>query len=457
MNPFWQERPLCGASIGAYLPDHGHLEPVSFGGIVKVDDREYGMSVHHMLEPPTDEEDSDSDMDDQANQGAQRSSARTLRSTPPHLSTIANHDHGYLSDLSSVSSGGSDDDGYESSDFESDVSEDEDAGDRPGVAVSSFYNVQVTQPAFGDAVAEDLHADDATTEELDEDHLSSYKLGKIYASSGLRRLNEGGKRYEIDWALLELDPPRLQPYNLVQGGRRHCKSPVSFIPELKTPVCRRDSLYTAEEDWYPTEIMPASNFANLEVHCLGRTSGLKTGIISAAQSFVKIKGRRNFSLSWTVVGDFGIGGDSGAWIVSNTTGQVAGHVLAERTGLTYMCAMHLLFDDIRQTLKACSISLPGASATITAMDELDTSARQGAVHTTLPTREKIAFARDISFPSEDADERRRFYESSASRARKSKVADTTAMKLRSQQRIVGGRRFFPIEEKTHPPKKETQV
>ena len=212
---------------------------------------------------------------------------------------------------------------------------------------------------------------------------------------------------------------------------------MSFVPELKAPVCRRDNLYTAEEDWYPTEIIPASNFANLEVHCLGRTSGLKTGIISAAQSFVKIKGRRNFSLSWTVVGGFGVGGDSGAWIVSNTTGQIAGHVLAERTGLTYMCAMHLLFDDIRQTLKACSISLPGASASITMADQYDTSATPGVMYATLPTREKINLTRDISFPSEDSDGRRRFYESSASRARKGKVTDnTTAVKM-SKPRTTG--------------------
>lgn len=428
MNPFWQERPLCGASIGAYLPDHGHLEPCSLGGIIKVDEKEYGMSVHHMLEPPTDEEgsdnDSDSDIDEQANQGAHRSSARAPEPTLSRLLKNTSNDHGYMSDLSSVSSADSDDDGYESSDFESDVSVDEDAGDKPGIAASSSNTVQVTQPAFGDAVAEDLHADDATTEELDEDHLSSYKLGKVYASSGLRRWNEGGKRYEIDWALLELDPPRLQPYNLIQGGRRHCKSPVSFVPDLKPPICRRNSLYAAEEDWYPTEIIPASNLANLEVHCLGRTSGLKTGIISAAQSFVKIKGRRNFSLSWTVVGDFGIGGDSGAWIVSNTTGQVAGHVLAERTGLTYICAMHLLFDDIRQTLRACSISLPGAGATIDGVHELDASAEQGIVYTALPTRERIGYA-----GADDADGRRRFYESSASRARQNKVGEKTAAQM----------------------------
>ncbi|KAH0283401.1 hypothetical protein KCU62_g9068, partial [Aureobasidium sp. EXF-3399] len=405
MNPFWQERPLCGASIGAYLPDHGHLEPVSFGGVIKVDDREYGMSVHHMLEPPTDEEDSgDSDQY-----------------------------HDYMSDLSSVSSTDSDNDGYESSDFESDVSEDEDAGDRPGITALSSRTVQVTQPAFGDAVAEDLHADDATTEELDEDHLSSYKLGKVYASSGLRRWNEGGKRYEIDWALLELDPPRLQPYNLIQGGRRHCKSPVSFIPDLKPPVSRRNNLYSADEDWYPTSIIPCSQLANLSVHCLGRTSGLKTGIISAAQSFVKIKGRRNFSLSWTVVGDFGIGGDSGAWIVSNVTGQVAGHVLAERTGLTYICAMHLLFEDIQQTLSACRISLPGADAAIAGVDPMDASGNKAAVMlTTMPTRKEVGSGGD-----DIVDGRKRFYQSSASRAReKSKVSDAAEVAA-SKVRTLG--------------------
>ena len=48
-NPYYQERPACGASIGAYL-DKQHLPPVSFGGTVLVDGEPYGMSVHHMLE-----------------------------------------------------------------------------------------------------------------------------------------------------------------------------------------------------------------------------------------------------------------------------------------------------------------------------------------------------------------------------------------------------------------------
>lgn len=432
MNPFWQERPLCGASIGAYLPDHGHLEPVSFGGIVKVDDKEYGMSVHHMLEPPTDEEEStdsesDSDIDEQADQGATRSSARTSGQTLPRLATESNHDHGYMSDLSSVSGADSDDDGYISSDFESDVSEDEGAGDRPGVTMSSSTTIQVTQPAFGDAVAEDLHADDATTEELDEDHLASYKLGKVYASSGLRRWNQDGRRFEIDWALLELEPPRLQPYNLIQGGRRHCKSPVSFKPDLKFPICRRNNLYAAEEDWYPTSIIPSSQLANLAVHCLGRTSGLACGTISAAMSFVKIKGRKSFSLSWTVVGDFGVGGDSGAWIVSNTTGQVAGHVLAERQGLTYICAMSLLFEDIRDTLRVGRISLPGAEKVVASASQVDKVDRaEGVMYTTaLPARERMGFS-----TAQKGDGKRFFDPGPASRT-KSKAAEAAISKPRT--------------------------
>lgn len=208
MNPFWQQRPLCGASIGAYLPSYGHLEPVSLGGIVEIDDRQYGMSVHHMLEPPSDDDDDDdraseTDSDNEVIEGAARSSARSIKHKFLDAPTGHEQDDGYMSDLSSVSSADPDDD-YESSDFESDVSEDEDIGDRPGIMFASNKTVQITQPAFDDAVAENLHADDATTEELDEDHLASYRLGKVYASSGLRRWNQDGRRYEIDWALLEV-------------------------------------------------------------------------------------------------------------------------------------------------------------------------------------------------------------------------------------------------------------
>jgi hypothetical protein len=60
LNPFHQERPLCGASIGAYVGDK-HLPPVSYGGVVNVDGEPYGMTVHHLLDAPSDEDDSEFD------------------------------------------------------------------------------------------------------------------------------------------------------------------------------------------------------------------------------------------------------------------------------------------------------------------------------------------------------------------------------------------------------------
>lgn len=50
-NPGYQERPQNGASIGAWVGDK-HLPPVSFGGLIIVDDKPYGMTVHHMLDDP---------------------------------------------------------------------------------------------------------------------------------------------------------------------------------------------------------------------------------------------------------------------------------------------------------------------------------------------------------------------------------------------------------------------
>lgn len=43
MNPYHQERPVCGASIGAFRGQH--LPPVSYGGVVLVDDEPLGMST----------------------------------------------------------------------------------------------------------------------------------------------------------------------------------------------------------------------------------------------------------------------------------------------------------------------------------------------------------------------------------------------------------------------------
>jgi hypothetical protein len=54
MNPFHQQKPLCGASIGAYNGEH--LPPVSYGGVILVDDEPVGMTVHHLLDAPSDDE-----------------------------------------------------------------------------------------------------------------------------------------------------------------------------------------------------------------------------------------------------------------------------------------------------------------------------------------------------------------------------------------------------------------
>ena len=51
INPEYQERPGNGASIGAWIGDR-HLPPVSLGGLVMVDNKPYGMTVHHMLDDP---------------------------------------------------------------------------------------------------------------------------------------------------------------------------------------------------------------------------------------------------------------------------------------------------------------------------------------------------------------------------------------------------------------------
>ena len=56
----YQAIPGSGASIGAFV-NHHHLPPVSFGGTILVDERPYGMTVHHMLDNPSDDEASEDD------------------------------------------------------------------------------------------------------------------------------------------------------------------------------------------------------------------------------------------------------------------------------------------------------------------------------------------------------------------------------------------------------------
>lgn len=335
-NPDYQSQPLCGASIGAYKEEE-HLPPVSFGGIVTVDGKSYGMSVHHMLEPDEQDEEEDDD-DDEAD-----SDTASLVSMDDNAEPLLSDDDTTVKHLSVAS----------------DLSFDEEAqtdGDMGGVAPGDGTDIEITQPALDDAISQNLHADDDDEDSdedsgVDEDHILSYKLGQVHASSGLKRSamqgTEGGYKgisaslpQEIDWALFELLPPRVHAYNIVQGGHKFC-----------------DVQVDNQVDCYPVAIKSSSELAGVRVHCLGRTSGLASGVISSTMELLKLHGRTTFSASWTVHGGFGVGGDSGAWVIGSD-GKVCGHVLAERAGRTYICPMELLFTDMKDTLGAENIALP---------------------------------------------------------------------------------------------------
>ncbi|EME84391.1 uncharacterized protein MYCFIDRAFT_207262 [Pseudocercospora fijiensis CIRAD86] len=361
VNPDYQERPLCGASIGAFRYEE-HLPPASFGGIVLIDGKPYGMSVHHMLEPEdvsddedANDEDEEDDDDDSSSLGSSdgESGICPCRSVVTPSSVVRRSIANIIAeddDLSTVrppSAHSSDDEPLPSYDT---------AGDCPGLFPGDMEEIAITQPALDDAIDLDLHVEEEDEDEedsgIDEDHLLSYRLGQVHASSGLRRTlksHEGGFKsisqslpQEIDWALFELLPPRLPTYNIIKGGTRFCRKGGD-----------------RHGNSYPTSIRASQDIAHAKVHCLGRTSGLGSGIVSSTMELVKIHGRSTFSASWTITAaNFGVGGDSGAWVISNEDGRVCGHVLASRQGRTYICPMDLLLEDIKQTLGAEEISLP---------------------------------------------------------------------------------------------------
>jgi hypothetical protein len=263
---------------------------------------------------------------------------------------------------------------FSDSEFASDEeSEDEDMedstmstgtiGDIDGIPLGEGDEIKITQPAIDD-VEDDFFPSE---EDRDDDHLSSHELGYVHASSGIRRLKRGGIVHEIDWALLKLNEDRLQPYNLVQGGRRFCfnrtfeEDQREISTKLENPVARRH--YSPHEDEYPNGVASSNNLGGLSVHCFGRTTGLQGGMVGSTMSSVRIYRRKTFSRSWHVAGGFGVGGDSGAWVVQNGTHRVIGHVLAwcERNHIAYICPMDVLLDDMKRTLGAKRVYLPGSA------------------------------------------------------------------------------------------------
>ncbi|KAL5118668.1 hypothetical protein ACEQ8H_003345 [Pleosporales sp. CAS-2024a] len=386
INPYHQQRPLCGASIGAF--NGQHLPPASYGGVILVDDEPVGMTVHHLLDAPSDDE---SEVGDDCSSYPQ----------DPTLSSASGNNNPWLMGMGAQpgleldseepaamwdlelsddeedvkSSDGDDADSFDLSDSEFDSDEESvpelmsdstsshaTTGDIDGIEPGSRQDIKITQPAIDDV--EDDFFPNAV--DRDEDHLLSHELGHVHASSGIRRWKRAGIVHEIDWALLKLNDTRLQPYNICQGGRRFCFRSMepdqeAIAAQLKQPVDRRH--YTPEEDEYPNGVANSDTLGGMNVHCFGRTTGLQGGMVNPAMSSVRIYRRKTFSRSWSVAGGFGVGGDSGAWIVQNGTHKVVGHVLAwcQRNHIAYLCPMEVLLEDIKRTLGAKRIYLPGSA------------------------------------------------------------------------------------------------
>ncbi|KAI4148012.1 MAG: hypothetical protein L6R39_002931 [Caloplaca ligustica] len=357
----YQERPSCGASIGAYL-DEQHLPPVSFGGTVLVDGEPYGMSVHHMLE----NDDIDYGLDDAST--LQRSMAprggggmdrcQDENDTGKHWTIESPPEALYPFEISD-----DEDEGYRSQEEEDDLSDfdpsywdipdvpdlsEVDMGDTPGVKPGQGEALLVTQPAIDD-VDEGFFPNE---EDVDEDHLASHTFGHIHASSGIRRTGRGTISHEVDWALIKIREHRRGDSNIIKGGSRHCPTES------------------------PQVIVKATQLGGLKVHSFGRTSGLQTGTILPSMVIVKMPGRISHSQSWQVAGKFGMGGDSGAWVIDNATGGVCAHVLAwsERNNTAYVAPMEVLFEDMAQTLGA-DVTLPGEQACLVPKEGLFASGR----------------------------------------------------------------------------------
>ncbi|KAJ5103073.1 hypothetical protein N7532_003602 [Penicillium argentinense] len=363
LNPCYQQQPLCGASIGAFQNEE-HLPPVSYGGAVLVDGQPYGLTVHHMLEAPSDDEGQGDDEPE-----APSRSAGTWPGDPS--SVAAHHDLNYTyaddepsfefeisdgedGDDASLSLGGdggddeywlSDDDSSDDESIDGGFDDDDDAasiGDTAGIEPGEEPRLLVTQPAI-----DDVHDDFfPTPEDRDDEHLASHSLGYVHASSGVRRWTRKGIKHEIDWALIKVDEARMDPRNIIMENN----PPLLLRPGMPPPP-----------PIFLSQVARMEELGGLSVHCRGRTSGLQTGQISKAMTLVKLHGRHSFSTSFCVNGNFGAPGDSGAWVFDRSTGRVCGHVLAwsARSNTTYISPMEVTLDDIARTLGASLVSLPG--------------------------------------------------------------------------------------------------
>lgn len=361
-NPHFQQKPLCGASIGAFRQEE-HLPPVSYGGAILVDGTPYGMTVHHMLDSPCEDDDDDNGELDYPPRSAGNYTPRIemleqdfayswcedapTETLYPFEISEDEEDDGQsvaqsLDDDYWLSDGYSSDEGddYGDFDFDDDAAS---VGDTMGVDPSDEPRIIVTQPAIDD-VDENFFPN---FEDRDDEHLASHSLGYVHASSGVRRWTRNGIKHEVDWALVKIDAERMDDNNSILT-----------MPPTQTSST---SAQPSEAAITLTKVAKFDELAGLHVQCRGRTSGLQSGRISKALTLVRMHGRQSFSSSYSVDGNFGMPGDSGAWVFDKT-GQLCGHVLAwsEKNRTAYIAPMEILLDDIARTLSARSVALPGS-------------------------------------------------------------------------------------------------
>lgn len=316
-NPNYQMKPVCGASIGAFRHDE-HLPPVSYGGAILVDGMPFGMTVHHMLDSPCeDDEDEDEETDypprsaGNYNLGAEMSTldasyswcGESLPETSYPFEISDDDDDDGQSIALSVDD--LDDhwlsDGYSTDDAdEYDDEWDDDAasiGDTAGVEPDEEPQIIVTQPAIDD-VEENFFP---CPEDKDDDHLTSHSLGYVHASSGVRRWTRDGIKHEVDWALIGINPNRMDAQNIVALGPE--AAPQGMASQNSRSFRRHAAGGTNFRNL--NRVASLDELGGLQVQCRGRTSGLQSGRINKAMTLVKMHGRQSFSTSYSVDGNFG--------------------------------------------------------------------------------------------------------------------------------------------------------
>ena len=124
----------------------------------------------------------------------------------------------------------------------------------------------------------------------------------------------------------------------------------------------------------------------------------------------KMPGRLYPSPVWRVKGNFGVGGDSGAWVIHNATGGVCGHVTAYSEFWEYatISPMEVLLHDMEDTLGA-SVSLPNSddAAVLSFQQQMvdinrtSSKTAQGSQRSTEKAREDAPYTQDEEGDEED--------------------------------------------------------